>query len=401
MCNFVLRPPTTNVAGDASRFGGIPWGSSTLRFVLACTLVLPLGGPLISPALPVVRDAFGLTDARASLLLTVYFLPGAVLAPLAGTLADRVGRRRVLGTALVVFGLAGSAVTLEPPYGVVLALRAVQGISTAGAAATTVTLLGDAFDGVQRNAAMGVNVAVLSTARTLYPTVGGALAAIAWRFPFATYVLAVPVGVAVLLALDPQPIQDADESTSVRRLVATLSTRATAGLYGAALLVEIVGFGAVFGALPFVLTARGLSPLAVGIVLGTATMTSAIVAGINGRLAARVANRDLVVASILLVGVGVVGTSADRSVAIAVGAVLVGAGLGLLLPSLDAELASVAPPAVRGGTYGVRISISYLGRASGPILFTLLGAAVGYPTALLGGGGLALIAGAGAAIARR
>lgn len=35
--------------------------------MLASTLLAPLGVPLISPALSVVRDAFGITDAQASL----------------------------------------------------------------------------------------------------------------------------------------------------------------------------------------------------------------------------------------------------------------------------------------------------------------------------------------------
>ena len=51
----------------------VPWRSPTVQVVLASTLLAPLGVPLISPALPVIRDAFGVTDAAASLLISAYF----------------------------------------------------------------------------------------------------------------------------------------------------------------------------------------------------------------------------------------------------------------------------------------------------------------------------------------
>ena len=66
----------------------VPWGSPTLQAILASTFVLPLGVPLLSPVLPVIRDAFAITDARASLLITAYFVPGIALSPLIGLLAD-------------------------------------------------------------------------------------------------------------------------------------------------------------------------------------------------------------------------------------------------------------------------------------------------------------------------
>jgi hypothetical protein len=78
----------------------VPWDSSTVRVVFAATALAPLGVPLVSPALPVVRDAFGLTDATASLLVSVSFLTGIVLSPFIGLLAAGI------------VGLLGAGLTL-------------------------------------------------------------------------------------------------------------------------------------------------------------------------------------------------------------------------------------------------------------------------------------------------
>jgi MFS family permease len=97
--------------------------------ILAATLMTPMDVPLISPALPAVGSAFDIAASRAGLLVTVYALPGILLAPFVGALADRVGRRRVLSGCLAVFGAAGTAVALTPTFQVDLGLRLVQGIA--------------------------------------------------------------------------------------------------------------------------------------------------------------------------------------------------------------------------------------------------------------------------------
>src|SRR6056297_220038 len=87
----------------------VPWRSRTVQVVLLSTLLAPLGVPLLAPALPVLRDAFAVTDAQASLLVSAYFAVGVVVSPAVGLIADRVGRKRVLVTSLFAFALSGGA----------------------------------------------------------------------------------------------------------------------------------------------------------------------------------------------------------------------------------------------------------------------------------------------------
>src|SRR6056297_1991264 len=112
--------------------GGVPWRSRVFWTVLASTVVVPLGVPLVSSLLPLMRDAFAVSDVRAGYVLSIYFVPGIFLSPLIGRLLDRVGRRPVLLGSLVSFGVVGAIIPLLGGFTLVLEARLGQGIAAAG-----------------------------------------------------------------------------------------------------------------------------------------------------------------------------------------------------------------------------------------------------------------------------
>ena len=381
--------------GEPRRIDAVPWESPVVRVVLLSTLLAPLGVPLISPALPVVRDVFSVTDARASLLISAYFAVGIVLSPFIGIVADRVGRRRVLVTSLLVFGLTGGAQALAPTFDALLGLRAVQGTAAAGIFITTVTLVGDAFEGVRRNAVLGVNTAVLSIGAAIFPLVGGALVAVSWNAPFLAYLLAVPVGLFALRTLE-DPVRPEDRPARsvayLREAAGVIVDTGAAGFYLLTFAIELLLFGAIFTALSFMLRdGYGLVPLFVGAIITAAEASSTVAAAANGRLARRVSNTGLVTIGFAFVGVGLAGAwAAPSALLVGVAVLAVGAGLGLVLPSVDAELSGRVPTEYRAGALSLRNSATFLGRATGPILFAALAVDTGYPALLLTAGVAAL-----------
>lgn len=216
------------------------------------TILAPLGVPLIAPALPVVRAAFGIGDASASLLVSTYFVTGIVLSPFIGMLADRVGRRRVLIPSLLIFSLTGGAMALSPSFAVLIALRVVQGTAAAGIFITTVTLVGDVFEGARRNAVLGVNNAALSARAAVFPILGGALAVVAWNAPFVLYLVALPIALFAAWRLDEPGAEPTEEEIGYLRtaLGALVGTDAMV-LYGAAFMTEMLVFGVIITGLPF------------------------------------------------------------------------------------------------------------------------------------------------------
>lgn len=377
--------------------GTIPWRSPTVIGIVASAIVTPMAVPLVSPALPAVRAALGLTDAQAGLLITVYALPGIVIAPFGGMLADRIGRRDVLAVALVGYGLFGSLITLTSDFTVILLLRFLQGC-TAGSIifSLAMTLVGDHFEGSDRNAVMGVMTAGLSLGVAAYPAIGGYLSSFGWNVPFAMYSLSVLVGVFVRLTLVEPDIDPESQTLSyLRKAHEAIPTQDAVVLYGVILTREVLLFGAVFTALPFLLDESfELGSTEIGVLTSVALVLTALVATQNGRLADRFSDRRLITVGFAAYALGLAGVGGAPTLHLVAAALVVfGVGNGLLTPPLYTALSDLAPGRFRGGVMSLRTTMTAAGQALGPVLFTMAAPVLGYGTTLVVAG---LTAGLGA-----
>ncbi|XOF33331.1 MAG: MFS transporter [Candidatus Electrothrix sp. YB6] len=85
------------------------WQDRNLQIIFAVTLMGVLGVASITPAFPSIVAELALSPKDIGLLLTVFTVPGVILTPVLGILADRFGRRKVLAPCLFLFALAGTA----------------------------------------------------------------------------------------------------------------------------------------------------------------------------------------------------------------------------------------------------------------------------------------------------
>ncbi|GAB3669781.1 MFS transporter [Halopiger thermotolerans] len=383
----------TESTGELSE--AVPWGSRTVQIVLTSTALAPLGVPLISPALPVFRDVFGITDAQASLLVSTYFLVGIVLSPFIGVLADRIGRKRVLVWGLLAFGVLGGAMAVAPTFEVLLALRVAQGTAAAAIFITTVTIVGDAFDGVQRNAVLGANVAVLSATAALFPVLGGFLAGIAWNAPFLAYLVAIPIAAFAQVALEePHRVDDGDGVSYLVNAARAVLTPALATLFAVAFLTEFLLFGVIFTAMPFVL-ATTFTPVLIGVVILVSETASMLVALSSGRLARSLSNEWLIATGFACYAIGFAAAWAATGLVDTMGAVvIIGVGVGLLLPVVDAAVSDRVSAEYLAGAMSLRNSTTFLGRTAGPIVFAglAISTGIGYEPLLLASSVVAVVA---------
>lgn len=376
----------------------VPWGDPQFRVVVASTLAGVLGVTLITPVVPLLPGVLGITDSAASLLITAYTLPGVFFSPVAGVLADRYGRRRVLVGALMLFSVAGVAVVATSRFEVILVLRGAQGVGASGLFAIAVTLIGDTYDGIQRNAALGANGAAISVGAAVYPLFGGAIATLGWKAPFTVYAVGLVVAVAAFRTIEEVEVGTASGVAYVRGAVNALPLGPAVELYGTTVVTFVLLFGGVFTAVPFLLARAftapldigvvSLSPAAlIGVVLTTNALTTAVVAARSGPLAARFSNRQLLVFGLVAYGLGLVIAWAGGTPRwLATGVLVVGVGQGLILPPIDSQVSALAPRQFRAGALSLRTSAAWLGTTIGPVLVTTLAAVSGYRLVLLGGG---------------
>jgi ACDE family multidrug resistance protein len=367
---------------------GVPWTSPALLAILAATLMTPMDVPLISAALPEIQAKFGVPESSAGLFITLYALPGILLAPVIGSLADRVGRRDVLVGSLVLFGSAGTAIAFTSDF-----------TFAAGSilSALAMTVVGDRYTGRRHDAVMGVTSAMLSLGTAAYPVLGGILAARAWNAPFLLYALTLPVAGFVFIALDEQGPTDTNGGGGyLREALRLIPARRAAVLYGVMFASFTLVFGGIYTALPFYLTATfGFSPTMVGLTTSGVLLMTALVSTQNGRLATVASTATLLTAGFGLYAVGLLGVAVATTTLTLVGALLVfGVGSGLVTPTLFAGLSSLAPDRVRGGVMSLQTTTIGVSQAVGPALFTFLGGALGYQATLVGGSAGAALAAA-------
>jgi MFS family permease len=379
---------TTETSPGAEPAVGVPWRSPALIAVLAATLVTPMDVPLVSPLLPEIQAVFGVSPSRAGLFVTLYALPGIVVAPVVGALADRVGRRRVLAGCLVVFGLAGTAIAFTGDFATALALRVLQGFAAGSVlSALAMTVVGDRYDGPRHDAVMGVTSAMLAFGTAVYPALGGYLATRAWNAPFLVYALALPVAVLALVTLDtPDESPGPSERGYVREALRAVPTGRAVALYGVMFASFTLLFGGLYTAIPFYLTeAFGVSAATVGLVTSAVLLVTGVIATGSGRLTARASTATLLALGFACYAVGFLGAALASGLPVLVGALLVfGVGNGLVTPTLFAALSGLAPDHVRAGVMSLQTTTIGTSQVVGPALFTFAAGASSYRWVLLG-----------------
>ncbi len=125
-------------------------------------------------------------------MLNAYAIVFAALLVPAGRIADRVGRKRVFVSGLLLFAAASALCAVAPSIAVLVAARVLQAAGGAMMLPTTLGLILPAFPVEQRTLAIGIWSAVGGVAAALGPPIGGLLVQLSWRWIF---VVNVPIGV--------------------------------------------------------------------------------------------------------------------------------------------------------------------------------------------------------------
>ena len=151
-----------------------------------------LDGTVIATAAPRMARSFGVASADIGIAITAYLLTVAVLIPLSGWLADRLGARRVFVAAIAVFTVASALCAISTSLLELTLLRVLQGIG--GAMMVPVGRLV-----VMRSTAKNEVIAAVAYltwpalfAPVIAPVIGGVLTTYAsWRWIF---LINVPLG---------------------------------------------------------------------------------------------------------------------------------------------------------------------------------------------------------------
>ncbi|WP_431358553.1 MFS transporter [Streptomyces atroolivaceus] len=347
-------------------------GSLPAALLMAGSCLPILGAVLLAPVLPRMQDHFEGVPGNAALVplvLTVPALSLALLAPFAGVIVDRLGRKRLLVVAAILYTLFGTGpLWLDSLHGIVVS-RVLLGIAEAAIMTCCTTLIGDYYTGKLRDRYFALQTMCASASATVFFVFGGVLGAVSWRAPFWLYavgLLLAPVMARVLPAPAPGAKRVAGEEPAgaERR---PFPVRRMAGL------CLLTVFGAVvFYAVPvemsYLLDDLGVDSTGViGAVTAIASAATVVGSLVFTRLTDRPRRRLPGLFLLCAAGFLVMGT-ADSLPLLIVGAVLNCVGTGLLLPSLLTLAMSRLDFADRGRGTGLWTAAFFLGEFLCPLV---------------------------------
>jgi EmrB/QacA subfamily drug resistance transporter len=396
----------------------------TLLLVSVATFMLLLDVTVVNVALPDIQRELNASLSSLQWVVDAYSLMLAAFLLTAGSLGDRLGRRRVFTIGFGIFTFASFLCGIATTPTLLNLARGLQGIGGAGMFATSLALIGQEFHGKDRATAFGVWGATVGGAVAVGPLIGGVVTeSLGWEWIF---FINVPIGIAAMAlterkivnvsAQDPEPIDYpglVTFSTALFLLIFGLirgnpegwgSPLILACLIGAAVLMALFiaierrsdhpmldltlfrkpAFNGV-SAVAFCLSAgmfalflyltiymQGVldySPLEAGLRFLPLTVLGFVVAPISGSLSHRVPIRVLLGTGLTIVGLGLLlmhGVSIDSTwTTLLVGFVLAGIGIGTTNPGIGQAAIAVVPVEKSGMGSGINTTFRQVGIATG------------------------------------
>jgi EmrB/QacA subfamily drug resistance transporter len=396
----------------------------TLVLISIATFMLLLDITVVNVALPDIQRDLDASLSSLQWVVDAYSLMLAAFLLTAGSLGDRLGRRRVFSLGFAVFTVASFLCGVSGDPTLLNLARGLQGIGGAAMFATSLALIGQEFHGRDRATAFGVWGATVGGAVAIGPLIGGLITEhFGWEWIFfvnipigALAIVLTEVRLANVAAQDPQRIdlpgliafsgglfllifgliRGNAEGWGSATIVASLA--GSAALLLAFVVIEArsnhpmldlglfrkpafngvsaVAFGLSAGMFAMFLYLTiymqgvlGFSPLETGLRFLPLTVLSFLASPIAGKLSHRTPIRVLVGLGLGLVGVGLVlmrGLEPNSDISsLLPGFLVAGIGIGITNPGIGQAAIAVVPAAKAGMGSGINTTFRQVGIATG------------------------------------
>ena len=399
--------------------------SLVLATVCAALTTITTNLSVLNIGLPTLARQLGASNTELEWIVDAYALVFAGFLLAAGSLGDRVGRKRVMVTGLAIFGSFSALASVAHTTGQLIAVRGAMGLGAALVMPMTLSILTDIYTTEARlRRAFGVWAATASAGAVIAPVLAGVLLSAFWwgslfliNVPMAFLTLLATVvfvpesaprrdgavdwsGVCLSIAFSAglvfALIEGPDVGWSDPVVVGALVTTAVAvvafclvELHSGDPLIDVrcfrirtfsvgsgvvgfqyfLSFGIAFLVTQYVQLVRGLSPLRAGLVVVPSAVVVMVSAPFGARAFGRFGARAMTTIGLLIAASGALSMSLagiDSSVAVIIGSlVLINLSIGLMSPGTTSMVMSSVPSERAGMASGTQSTTRQLGGALG------------------------------------
>ena len=326
------------------------------RAIMLCGgLMVSLALSAINSVLPQIEAALA-HGAQDSLLIKqlvgIVGLSMVIGAPLAGLLVDRIGPRRVVIGACLLYVIAGTAGLYLSSLPALIASRLLLGIAAVSITTTSMVMINTRLAGIERARWMGMHVGTAMIGSILLNPVAGYMGEFGWRWPFALYAIGLPFGL-LAFGLAAHTVRRSAPAPAAEKGPGLLTGLPLRYIALALIIGSITYLPMVY--LPFLMKQMGISsPTVISLVLTGDVALGAATALLYGRSRRYLSAYAAFAICFACSGAGMlVVVLASNLAGVVIGMMMFGVGLGWFVPNLMTAVAQKVPADRIGRTVGL------------------------------------------------
>jgi len=321
--------------------------------------------------LPMLSQEFGASAAEIATIMTASTLAVALTAPFAGTIADVLGRKTVIVTALALLVVPTLLVAWAPNLTALVGWRFVQGLVLPPIFAVTIAYIGEEWPRHEATGAVGAYTSGAALGGFSGRFFTGILAdLIGWRLGFSllgVFTLIGAIAVALILPREKKFVRSEGLIASGKQMLSHFRNPQLLATYA-------VGFGvlfnfiATFTYISFRLAAPpyNFSPTALGLIFFV-YLVGSVLTPLIGMAVGRFGRRHFMMGVLILWIIGVGMTLLDPIWLIVLGLMLC-AGCGMLSQAVSTSSVALGAKAGRSSAVGLYVTSFYIGGSFGAAL---------------------------------
>jgi MFS family permease len=363
--------------------------------LMASSMITIIGTTVIAASLPHMSEAYAsLPNGRflVNVSLTLPALSAALFGPVMGATIDRWGRKRPFLVAMILYGLAGTAGSYLPSLYAILASRFVLGIAVAGITTCATALIADYADQRKLGGLMGRQSLFMAAGNVVFVSLAGVLADHHWRYPFLICAVSFVIlpGVVFLIAEPRAPRGSRAERAAAQSEALPIARTVLVYAIG---FTNMVVYFMVPVYLPFHLRSfSSYNSARVGGLLALVGLSWGLSSSLYHRYRRHLTFEKITMIAFAIMGIAhLLMASASGYPMVILALVMIGFGLGAIVPNLNAWLLSFVPPSMKGRAIGGLVFFVFLGQFFSPIITRPLSDAAGIASSYLVSGSLLLL----------